>query len=439
MSKWAPTTTVPTAGLVIVLALVAAGCGGEGSPWGSTTAATTTAAVTTGSTAVTTMGAVTTGSTAVTTTGAPTTVRVAPDGTGDAPDLAAAVGLVAPGGTILLDSGEHTLVAALLVDKPLTIRGTGSGTTSVVGDQPPELLRFTGPGDFALEGITFRYQGTEPADGVVTEGGSITFTDVQVAGAIGEEDVEGSSHRGSGFAIVGDTTGTIDRCLAADNQLHGFAFSGTVNVTISTSRASDNGQDGFYWGESAVGTAEGNTAQGNGLHGFGTQGRATSTLTGNTATGNGEGGFAWLEDATGTAEGNTAQGNGLHGFGTEDQATSTLTGNTATGNEQCGFRWAQEAAGTARRNTSELNGLSGFWVADSAAPSLVNNIARSNHHAEGYGSGLVFAETAGGLARRNNVYDNDWGIAVGPDAHPRLVDNDVHDNGRDVYLDAPVA
>ena len=414
------------AGLVIMVALAAAGCGGEGSPWASTTAAPTTTAVTTTSVATTT------------TTGAPTTVRVAPDGTGDAPDLAAAVGLVAAGGTILLDPGEHHLAAALLVDKPLTIRGAGSDTTAVVGDRPPELLRFTGPGTFTMEGTTFRYQGTEPADGVVTDGGTIAFTDVQVTGAVRTVDPEAIEQAGSGFVITGDATGTINGCLAADNQLHGFSFVGTAHVTISASTADGNGENGFYWAGSAVGTAEGNTAQGNGLHGFGTQGGATSTLTGNTATNNAEGGFVWLEDATGTAEGNTAQGNGLHGFGTEDRATSNLAGNTATGNAQCGFRWAQEAAGTARRNTSEQNGLSGFWVADSAAPSLVNNIARGNRHAEGYGSGIVFAETAAGVARRNQVYDNDWGIAVGPDAQPRLADNDVHDNGRDIYLDAPV-
>ncbi len=70
-------------------------------------------------------------------------------------------------------------------------------------------------------------------------------------------------------------------------------------------------------------------------------------------------------------------------------------------------------------------------MADSAAPTLVNNIARGNRHAEGYGSGIVFAEAAGGVARRNQVYDNDWGIAIGPDAQPRLADNDVHDNTRD--------
>lgn len=422
-----------TAGLAIIVALAAAGCGGEGSPWDSTTAAPTTTAVTTTSAVITTSVA------ATTTTGAPTTVRVAPDGTGDAPDLAAAVGLVAPGGTILLDPGEHHLAAALVVDKALTFRGAGSDTTTVVGDQPPEVLRLVGPGDFTLEGLTFRYQGTQPADAVVADGGTIAFADVQATGAVRTEDPEAAEHAGSGFVIMGNAAGTIDRCLAVDNQLNGFAFTGTAHVTITSSLARDNGEDGFYWGGSAVGIAEGNTAQGNGLHGFGTQDVATTTLVENTATDNTEGGFAWLGGSTGIAEGNIALGNGLHGFGIEDQATSTLTENTAQGNEECGFRWAQEATGTARRNTSEENGLCGFWIADGAAPTIVNNIARGNRHPEGYGSGIVFAESAGGAARRNQVYDNDWGIAVGPDAQPRLADNDVHDNTRDIYEDAPVA
>jgi len=421
--------------LLALLALVAAGCGGEDSPWATTT---TGAAVTT-----TTTAPATTTTAGTTTTAAPTTVRVAADGSGDAPDLAAAVALVAPGGTVLLEAGEHRLAAPLAIDKPVTIRGAGSDQTTVLADQPPVLLTFAGPGQLVLEGVAFRYQGTEPADGLVIEGGAIAFTDVEVSGVVRGPDATAESPDaeagGNGFLIRGDATGTLDRCTATDNQLQGFAFGGSSRVTVTSSTAAGNAQDGFLWELDSVGTAEGSTARDNGLHGFGTQGRASTTLTANTATGNGQAGFVWQERASGRAEGNTAEDNGMHGFGTEDEATTTLLDNIARGNAQCGFIWAQTATGTGRRNLSEDNGLSGFWVAGQAAPTLVNNTARSNQHPEGYGSGLAFAGTAGGEARRNEVYDNDWGIAIGPNAAPELANNEVHDNTLDVYEDAPIS
>lgn len=416
-------------GLAILMA--AAGCGGDGGPWASTSAPATTAPTST--TAATTTSS---------TTAAPlATVRVATDGSGDAPDLATAVAMVAVGGTIVLNPGDHLLSAPLIVDKPLTIRGAGSDQTTVTGSLPPNLLLFTGLGDFRLEGITFRYLGTELADGLVVEGGAIAFNDVVVSGLVrGPEDAEDPEAEagGTGFVVRGDASGTLDRCAAEENQLHGFGFLGTARVTIRDSTAADNGQNGFAWMEDSTGTAEGNIARGNGLHGFDTEDRAETTLTGNLAEGNGEGGFVWQQDAAGMGDENTATGNGLHGFGTEDQAETTLTDNSSTGNGQCGFRWAQDATGEARRNAAEGNGLCGFWIADAAAPTLINNVARSNRHAEGYGSGLAYAGTAGGVARRNQVYDNDWGIAIGPDAVPVLTHNDVHDNTRDLYQDAPV-
>jgi parallel beta-helix repeat protein len=417
-----------------LMALVAAGCGGDGSPWATTTA---------GAVATTAAPATTTTVGTTTTAAPPTTVRVAVDGSGDAPDLVAAAALVAPGGTILLDAGEHRLPAPLAIDRPLTIRGAGSDQTTVLADQPPALLTFAGSGELVLEGIAFRYQGTEAADGLVIEGGVIAFSDVEVSGLIHGPDATGeglaAETGGTGFLVRGDATGAFERCTAADNQMQGFAFGGSSRVTVTSSTATGNGETGFLWDLDSIGRAQDNTAENNGLHGFATQGRATSTLTANTSSGNGQGGFVWQDGASGRAEGNTAEDNGMHGFGTEDEAATTLLDNIARGNGECGFEWAQKTTGTARRNLSEGNGLSGFWVAGEAAPTLVNNIARSNRHPEGYGSGLAFAGTAGGEARRNEVYDNDWGIAIGPNAAPELANNEVHDNTLDVYEDAPIS
>jgi len=106
---------------------------------------------------------------------------------------------------------------------------------------------------------------------------------------------------------------------------------------------------------------------------------------------------------------------------------ATLAGNQAVANAWAGFRWVEQASGTAQGNTAREN-ADGFWVADEAEPTLIGNVARGHHNDAGNASGLVYSGTAGGAARGNEIFDNDWGIALGSQAAPALADNDVHDN-----------
>jgi len=321
----------------------------------------------------------------------------------------------------------------------------GSGQTTVIGESAPELLHFTGPGNFTLEGITFRYEGTDGADGVVVEGGAISFTDVVVVGA-----VLGDELGGSAFRLVGDTTGTLQRCTAEDNRGPGFFVGDNTDVRVTDSTASANGGSGFAWSGQATGAITASSAERNREDGFRITGAATPDLTDNEAAANTEAGFRWSDTAAGKAEANLAGNNGFSGFVVLDRARPTLTDNhaeengddgflfketsratvarnRATGNAWAGFRWVDQASGTAEANTAAGNS-DGFWVADQADPTLIGNTSHGHHTAAGNGSGLVFSGTAGGAARHNEIYDNDWGIALGVDAAPSLADNYVHDN-----------
>jgi hypothetical protein len=388
--------TARAARLLALAVLAAAGCAEGEAYWLSTMTTTTTTPSTTAASTTTAAPA---------TTAAPTTtipadaLRVAADGSGEAPDLESALGMIAPGGTILLEAGVHTLGGPLAIETPVIIRGMGSELTTVIGEQAPELLRFTGPGPFALEGITFRYRGTGAADGLVAEGGTIAFTDVTVVGA-----VRADERGGSGFLAAGGTTGTIDRCTARDNRHHGFEFRDAADVAVIDSTASANGSSGFAWSGQARGSARGSDARTNGLSGFVVLNRARPALTGNRSEENGDNGFLF-----------------------KGTSRATATGNTAEGNRWAGFRWVEQASGVTEGNTARGN-ADGFWVADEAAPTLLGNISRGHHNESGTGSGLVYSGTDGGAARHNKIYDNDWGIALGTDAAPGLEDNDVHDN-----------
>lgn len=379
--------------LLALVALVAAACsGGDGQPTSTTAATTTTAAVPTTEAATSTTGATST-SLGV------NSVRVAPDGSGDAPDLASALAAIAPGGTILLQAGEHILGGPLLIEAPVAIRGMGSGRTTVIGENAPELLRFTGPGDFTLEGITFRYLGTEEANVLVADGGTISFTDIVVSGA-----VRGEQADGAGFLVLGDASGTVEHCTAEENQGPGFLFGGTTDIRVADSTGSANGGPGFAWSGQAAGAIAASTAEGNGFSGFVVLNGARPTLTDNRSEENGDDGFLFKQTSR-----------------------AIVARNQATGNAWAGFRWVDQASGTAEANTASGNS-DGFWVADQADPTLIGNASYGHHAAAGNGSGLVYSGTAGGAARLNEVYDNDWGVAIGVDATPSLEDNDVHDN-----------
>lgn len=450
----------PTAaGLLALVMLVASACSDDpdgagwdlstttvgpllGSPDGDWILTTTTTSASTTSTSTTTS------TTTTTTTTIPTAdaVRVAPDGSGDAPDLASALAMVESGGTILLEAGEHLLPGPLLIDRSVVIRGAGSGQTVVAGTEPPELLRFTGPGELTLEGFSLRYRGTAAANCLVIEGGTVSLRDLAASGAVAADGAEGV-----GFLFTGNTAGTTAGAVARGNQGHGFMFREAAGVEVAASTASANEGAGFAWSGQATGTAADSLAEGNGLSGFQVGEGAAPTLTGNQALDNAEAGFRWSETAAGTAAENTARGNELSGFVVLSRARPTLTdnqaeengddgflfkgnsratasGNRAAANAWAGFRWVEQASGTAQGNTA-LQNADGFWVADAAVPTLIGNVSRGHRNEAGNGSGLVYSGTAGGAARDNEIFDNDWGIALGTVAAPELADNDVHDNG----------
>lgn len=385
--------TGTAAALLALLGAAAAGCAEGEAYWlfTTTTAATTTIASTT--TAVTTTTA------ATTTTIAADALRVAPDGSGDASDLASALAAIAPGGTILLEAGVHTLAGPVVVEIPVTIVGRGSDLTTMIGERGPEVLRFTGPGPHTLQGITLRYGGAEAADGLVVEEGTVALTDVQVVGAVRTEE-----SGGSGFVLAGRATGAIDACTARDNGYHGFDLRDAADLQITDTIAAGNGAAGFAWSGQARGTAANDTARANGLSGFVVLGRARPRLIDNLAEENADNGFLF-----------------------KGTSRAVLAGNIARRNGWSAFRWLEQAAGTAQANMAEDN-TDGFWIADEAAPTLIGNTSHGHRSAAGNGAGLVYSGTGGGAARRNVVYDNDWGLALAADASPLLEDNDIRDN-----------
>jgi len=304
----------------------------------------------------------------------PQTVHVAPAGSGDYASLEQALEAVPAGSTILLDAGTYALASALNIDKSIALRGAGMDETFITGTAAEDMILFVGPGTFAAEGITFRYEGTEWSRVVKIEDAEIDIAGCRFTGAVwGEEDRTG----GDGLLIKGDSTGSV-----RDSRFDG-----------------------------------------NGLHGIEVLDQGAPLLEGNVADGNGQVGIHIADSARSEVIGNRCVNNGYHGISVGDEAQPTLRDNTCSDNAETGIHYYATARGVARDNTCTGNGLHGFLVKEQASPLLEGNV--SNYNAEG---GFIYFGSASGVARQNECAGNKWGIYVEETAGPELVDNNCYEN-----------
>jgi parallel beta-helix repeat protein len=357
----------------------------------------------------------------ITPTAGPLTVRVAPDGSGDYTSLEEAVDAVLAGSTIVLDPGTHRLTGSLEFRKPLTLRGAGLDQTFVVGTEGEPMVLFNGPGVFAAQDITFRYEGTAWASVVSVDGGEIEIARCRFAGAVWNEAEEKG---GDGLVLWGNVTGTVRECQFEGNRLHGIEIRDQAQPTLEGNTSINNGQNGImYWDESG-GIARQNNCSGNRLHGIGISEQAQPTLEGNICQDNEQVGIRYSGSSGGVARFNDCSGNGLHGIVISEQSQPTLEGNICQNNQQVGIRYSGSGGGMARQNQSSGNGLSGIVVLDQAQPTLEGNVCNDNA-----GSGIVYFGDAGGTALQNTCSGNDLdGISVFEQAQTTLEGNVCLDN-----------
>jgi parallel beta-helix repeat protein len=407
----------------------------------------------------------------------PVTVRVAPDGSGDYANLEAAVEAVPSGSTILLDTGTFQLEASLEISKSLSLRGAGMDETFITGTEGDEVVLFSGPGFFAAEGITFRYEGSLRARVVTVKDGEIDVVRCRFTGGIWNEEEEKG---GDGLFLRGNTTGSVRESWFEGNELHGIELQDGSKPLLEGNVCMANGQNGIcYWDESggtarqntctqngrhgigvneqaqpilegnvckdneeigirfsdtAEGTASRNECTGNGLHGIVVRGEAQPTLEENTCRENQQSGIVYFESGGGLAIGNECTGNGLHGIGVEEQAQPTLEGNTCTGNVETGIVYFDQAGGVARQNRCTENGLHGIGVNGEAQPTLEDNTCENNAEV-----GIRFTDNSGGLVRRNTCTGNGLhGFQIKEQASPTLEGNTSSNNveGGIIYMDS---
>nr|BAL54191.1 hypothetical conserved protein [uncultured Planctomycetota bacterium] len=335
--------------------------------------------------------------------------------------LPEAVQKARPGDIIEIAAGEYTLRQSLVIDKSLTLRGAGRDQTRLLCSEQDFVIKFTGNGQWTLQGLTVEHVGNQWANVVVVEGGVVTITECVLTGGVWEEQ---NKRGGYGIWFTGNARGYVARCLCRNNGLDGIAVYGQAQPLLEGNTCENNKQFGIAYFGNAGGTARNNTCRNNDRYGIYAGGQAQPLLEGNTCENNKQFGIAYFGNAGGTARNNTCRNNDRYGIYAGGQAQPLLEGNTCENNKYSGIAYFENAGGTARNNTCRDNGLHGIYAGGQAQPLLEGNTCENNTE-----SGIAYFGNAGGTARNNTCRNNGLhGIGVTEQAQPTLEGNTCENN-----------
>ncbi|MCB0211222.1 MAG: hypothetical protein KDJ52_17920 [Anaerolineae bacterium] len=167
--------------------------------------------------------------------GSPSQVTVSSDGTGDFATLVEAVAAISPESTIILGIGTFNLPNPLEINKPLTLKGAGPDQTKIASEAADYVVKYTGDGQFIIDGIAFQHKGEKPANVLDVMQGTVDFNNCSVSGGIRskEEKVDGG-----GLIFRNNTTGSVKNCEAEENGWAGIAVVDEAQLTLEENNCS---------------------------------------------------------------------------------------------------------------------------------------------------------------------------------------------------------
>lgn len=236
-----------------------------------------------------------------------------------------------PGDTLYLTPGAYS-EANVRIDKPITITGSGSDTTTLDGGAGGALLTVTGGGALTLEALTLRGGAGQRGGAILQESGQLTLRRVVL--------LDNSAVWGGGVYVAAGTTRIEDSRLAGNTAEGGgaiFAAAGSLTILrseLAGNRAGVGG--GLLVGPAAAATLSrtvltGNEARhGGGVYVQGAFQAGNALWRDNRATGRGGGLFSddgtTLLEHTGWLNNGAALGGGIAGVGRVRLRNSFVTG-----------------------------------------------------------------------------------------------------------------
>lgn len=345
-----------------------------------------------------------------------------------------------PGDRVLVPSGVQELNHTLLIDKPLTLRGSDA-SAQLVSAAAGATVQFLGSHSWEVEDLTIQHTGTEEADVVVALGGSLRIVRCRVTGGV----TGGYKRGGSGISIGGSARAEIADCESMKNQGCGIRVDGGAHVDVRGSRIDQNAGDGLVYRGAATGEAKDNALKGN-RTGIKVEGGASPSIVQNRCV-DGEAGIEFTREAGGQCLGNTCGHNGkgisiggsasprvttntlernVDGLRVAEKSSPTLEDNQCASNDRYGMYVTAHATPTAHGNRCKSNGSAGIEVDRQAGPHLEGNDCEENR-----GPGISLTDTSRGVVVGNTCEGNTGdGIAILDDASPTVERNVCRNNTR---------
>ena len=355
-------------------------------------------------------------------------IHLSADGSGDYPDLEAAVAEAEAGETIYLAGGTYRLEESLVIDKSIALVGSGRDKTIIISSVEGNVLRFVGDGLLTLEGLTVQHEGTLPANVVRVDSGEIDISNCHLTGAT----IVNDGKLAAGLSVLGDTTGSVKNCIVDNNSAAGILLAENSYLSLGENICQHNDGFGIVFKDNAGGQALNNKCNNNVVAGFFLQSEGEILIKNNECSRNG------------------AEGDASGGIIVRGTTKPILDGNTCTDNPSIGIIYREEAGGQAINNDLSRNGVEGIFLEGNAAPSIEGNICSQNGVAgifivgqatptlkgntcnqngtESKGAGIAYFDQTGGVASENTVSNNRDGIFISADAAPELVENMCSEN-----------
>lgn len=271
------------------------------------------------------------------------------------------------------------------------VRNTGVGI-SIDGDSTAQITgnQLDGNGNIGVQ-ITGGSQPTLEHNTVTNHGVGVLATDTS-ASALRENTINNDD---VGIQVVGEAA-----VEAIDNTLW-------VSAVAAVS-----------YGDASTGTIRGNHIAAAAVAGIQVTGSASPDVIGNEVIGSGEVGISFVGTATGSAKDNQVIDRDV-GIQVGGAAAPHLTGNIVTGSVAVGILFGDESAGIATNNHLSGADSVGILVGGHSAPTVTENTMTDNS------VGLVFRETARGLARGNTITRHVTGVQIVDQATPTLDGNTI--------------
>jgi hypothetical protein len=243
-------------------------------------------------------------------------------------DLLTAVAQLPAGSTIELSEGVHRVDDVVVLLSPITIRGAGAERTTVESDVADFSVLAIADGVVALDDLTLRHRGTEPAS-VVLAGptASLVVTGTTVGGGVADRDGTG----GAGILMYDPaprerrsaTSLEVTAARFDDNGSAGVVLTGGHVASIAASTFTGNRQCGVCFLDASGGSVQDSTFSGNAVA-VATTGSAAPTVLRATIRG------------------------GQVGIQAGDRSAPVVDASRISGASRAGLIWAGRAAGVIR-------------------------------------------------------------------------------------------